>query len=309
MSDNKSKLPIILSVVLHLVLIGFVVWKFIWQPNIPEHKYVDAPIQARIAQAPKKSPPQPSVDEAKKREQQREQERLEKQQQEKERLEKIEREKKVAEQKAQEQAELERKKKLALEKKLEEEKRKKEEAEKKRLAEEKRKKEEAERKRKEAEAEKKRLAEEKRKKEEAEKKRLAEEKRKKEEAERKKREEELERLQKELAAEEGEFFDAMEGDVKKAQALTELEELKVRIRDKLARLWNMPSTEGRCIINIKTAPGGVVLDTIIVEGDDAYCQSGIAAINRASPLPYSENPDVIEELRSIDFTFDPSLKD
>ena len=303
MSDKKKTLPIILSVVLHLALIGAIVWKFIWEPNIPEHKYVDAPIQARIAQAPKTNPPPPSANEQKKREEkQREEERLKKQQQEKERLEKLKREKELAEQKAKEeaaaeqrakeQAELERKKKLALEKKLEEEKRKKEEAEKKRLAEEKRKKEEAE---------KKRLAEEKRKKEEAERK-------KREEAERK-RQEEIERLQKELAAEDGEFFDAMEGDVKKAQALTELEKLKAQIRSKLVRLWNKPSEPGSCTITIKTAPGGVVLDTIIVGGDDVYCQTGIAAINRASPLPYSDNPDVIEELRTITFTFDPSLKD
>ena len=288
MSDKKKTLPIILSVVLHLALIGAIVWKFIWEPNIPEHKYVDAPIQARIAQAPKTNPPPPSANEQKKREEkQREEERLKKQQQEKERLEKLKREKELAEQKAKEeaaaeqrakeQAELERKKKLALEKKLEEEKRKKEEAEKKRLAEEKRKKEEAERK-------------------------------KREEAERK-RQEEIERLQKELAAEDGEFFDAMEGDVKKAQALTELEKLKAQIRSKLVRLWNKPSVPGSCTITIKTAPGGVVLDTIIVGGDDVYCQTGIAAINRASPLPYSDNPDVIEELRTITFTFDPSLKD
>ena len=101
----------------------------------------------------------------------------------------------------------------------------------------------------------------------------------------------------------------MEGDVKKAQALTELEKLKAQIRSKLVRLWNKPSVQGSCTITIKTAPGGVVLDTIIVGGDDVYCQTGIAAINRASPLPYSENPDVIEELRTITFTFDPSLKD
>ena len=287
MSDKKKTLPIILSVVLHLALIAAIIWKFIWEPNIPEHKYVDAPIQARIAQAPKTNPPPAKSEPSKAEQQKREEERLKKQQQEKERLEKLEREKKVAEQKAQEkaeaekrakeQAELERKKKLALEKKLEEEKREKEEAEKKRLAEEKRKKEEAERK-------------------------------KREEAERKRKEEE-QRLLDELAAQEGEFFDAMEGDVKKAQALTELEKLKAQIRSKLVRLWNKPSVQGSCTITIKTAPGGVVLDTIIVGGDDIYCQTGIAAINRASPLQYSENPDVIAELRTITFTFDPSLKD
>ncbi|WP_235727533.1 cell envelope integrity protein TolA [Kangiella shandongensis] len=306
MSNKKNILPIVISIVLHLALIMVLIWKFIWQPNIPEHKYVDAPIQARIAQAPKNNPPPPKVDKAK-----LEQERLEKQRKEQERLKKLQREKELAEQKAREkaeaerkakeQAELERKKKLALEKKKEEERKKKEEAERKRLEEEKRKKAEAERKRKEEEARKKKLAEEKRKKAEAERKRKEEEERK--------RQEELERLQKELEAQESEFYDAMEGDVKKAQALTELEELKVRIRDKLARLWNMPSTPGSCTITIKTAPGGVVLDTIVVGGDEAYCQTGISAINRAAPLPYSENPEVIKELRSIRFTFDPTLKD
>lgn len=314
MSNKKNILPIVISVALHAALIVVLIWKFIWEPNIPEHKYVDAPIQARIAQAPKTNPPPPKVDKAK-----LEQERLEKQRKEQERLKKIEREKELeqqkakekaeAERKAKEQAELERKKKLALEKKKEEERKKKEEAEKKRLEEEKRKKEEAERKRKAEEERKKRLEEEKRKKEEAERKRKAEEERKRKAEEERKRKEELERLQKELEAQESEFFDAMEGDVKKAQALTELEELKVRIRDKLVRLWNMPSNPGRCTITIKTAPGGVVLDTIIVGGDEEYCQTGISAINRAAPLPYSENPEVIKELRSIEFTFDPSLKD
>jgi len=309
LSDKKNIIPIVISVVLHLALVVVLVWQFIWKPNIPEHKYVDAPIQARIATAPKSNPPpqetsKPKVDEQKEKQKKLEQERLEKQKREAERQKKIQREKKEAEQEAKEKAaeekaakekaEQERKKTLALEKKKKEE-----EAEKKRLEEEKRKKAEAEKKRK-AEAEKKRLAEEKRKKEEAEKKRLAEEKRKKEE---------LERLQKELAAEDSEFFDAQESDVKRAQALTEIEKISALIESKIVRLWNKPNEPGLCEVKIKTAPGGVVLETIVIKGDDHYCQTGIAAINRASPLPYSENPDVIKALRSITFTFDPSKKD
>ena len=292
---------------LHLALIGIIVWKFIWQPNIPEHKYVDAPIQARIAQAPKANPLPVSDAQDKKREQ----ERLKKQQQEKERQEKIKREKEIAEkklkekaaaeQKAKEQAEVERKKKLALEKKLEEEKRKKAEAEKKRLAEEKRKKEEAE---------KKRLAEEKRKKEDAEKKRKKEEAERKRKEEERKRQEELERLQKELAAEDGEFFDAMEGDVKKAQIMSERDEYLAMIDAKIQQNWYKPQNPGMCKVQIRTGPGGVVLDAKVVDGtDDATCNTGLAAVHRSEPLPFPEDPDVIEELRVIGITFEPKKKD
>lgn len=300
---------------LHLALVVVLIWKFIWEPNIPEYKYVEAPIQARIATAPKSNPPpetsKPKVDEEKEKQKKLEQERLEKQKREAERLKeerqnKIQQEKKAAEQEAKEKAakekaEQERKKTLALEKKKkEEEKRKKEEAEKKRKA----------------EAEKKRLAEEKRKKEAAEKKRLAEEKRKKEEAEKKRlaeekrKKEKLERLQKALAAEDSEFFDAMEGDVKKAQIITERDKYLAMIDAKIQQNWYKPQNPGTCKVRIKTGPGGVVLDARVVDGtDDATCDTGLAAIYRSEPLPYPEDPAVIEELRVFSINFGSKAKD
>ena len=158
---------------------------------------------------------------------------------------------------------------------------------------------EAEAKRKEAERRK--AEEEKRKVEEA---RVAEQKRK-EEAERRRQEEERQRreaemqaqLQQELAAEEARLAAIASGAQARYIAL---------IRDKVERNWLRPAsaTAGiECVVHVTQIPGGEVVSARVGQcnGDASVERSIIAAVERASPLPW--DPKLGE--RNLRFTFKP----
>ncbi|NVK22728.1 MAG: cell envelope integrity protein TolA [Kangiellaceae bacterium] len=296
---NKNLTPIIISVIIHVAIIGILVWNFNWFDSEQQStQYVDAPVQAKLVTAPvrpkpdaNKPKPRPQPPKEQPKEQPKEEPNKEAEQQKQlEREQEIAREKEIEKQQEAEKLKQQEQKRLELEKQKQEQ-QKKEQLEKEKQ-------------------EKERLAEEKRKQEEAEKKRKAEEDRKRkerEEAERK-RQQEIKRLEQEMAAQEDEFFEAELDSVRQGQILSEVEKIKILIAAKIIRNWDLPAHEGRCVIKIKTAPGGVVLDTQAISGDSEYCRTGEIAINRADPLPSSDNPKVADELREIEFTFDPSKK-
>lgn len=288
MSEKKNIVPIILSVAVHVIVIGLLLFNFAWDDEVDvKHEYVDAPINAKIVTA--KELPKPDAN-AIKKQQEAEKKRLEEErkkqlakEQEQKRLEaeKQRKQQEKIEQEKQQKLEQEKQKQLAAEKqkKLEEEKKKEELEEKQRLEEEKRKKAEAERKRKEAEAEKKR------------------------------KEEELKKLQEEMDAMDDEFFEAQRDTVRRGQIMSEVEKLTALITAKIKRNWYPPKTSGACSIKISMGPGGVVLQTEALGGDYDYCETGKTAITRSSPLPASDDPEVMKELREMTIVFDPSFKD
>ncbi len=296
MSDKKNIVPIVLSIAVHVIVIGLLLFNFAWDDEVDvKHEYVDAPINAQLVTAPER--PKPEANAIKK---QQEAEKKRKEEERKKQLEKEQEQKRLeAEKQRQEQAKLEQEK----QQKLEEEKQKQLALEQqKKLEEEKKQKELEEKQRQEAE-EKKRLEEEKRKKEEAER------KRKEAEAERKRKEEELRKLEEEMAAMDDEFFEAQRDTVRQGQIMSEVEKLTALITAKIKRNWYPPKAPGACSIRISMGPGGVVLQTEALGGDYDYCETGKAAITRSSPLPSSDDPEVMNELREMTIVFDPSFKE
>lgn len=303
MSDKKNIVPIVLSIAVHVIVIGLLLFNFAWDDEVDvKHEYVDAPINAQLVTAPER--PKPDANAIKK---QQEAEKKRKEEERKKQLEKEQEQKRLeAEKQRQKQEKLEKEK----QQKLEEEKQKQLALEQqKKLEEEKKQKELEEKQRKEAE-EKKRLEEEKRKKEEAERKRKEEEERKRKEAEaERKRQEELKKLEDEMAALDDEFFEAQRDTVRQGQIMSEVEKLTALITAKIKRNWYPPKVAGACSIRISMGPGGVVLQTEALGGDYDYCETGKAAITRSSPLPSSDDPEVMNQLREMTIVFDPSFKE
>lgn len=91
--------------------------------------------------------------------------------------------------------------------------------------------------------------------------------------------------------------------------MSEVEKLTALITAKIKRNWYPPKTSGACSIKISMGPGGVVLQTEALGGDYDYCETGKTAITRSSPLPASDDPEVMKELREMTIVFDPSFKD
>ncbi len=286
-----------LAVLLHLVLIALLLWNFAFKPDEQDKQFVDSPVKARLVTAPET--PKKDASSLKKRQQK---------QKELEEAKKLLEQKKLEEQKQKEieQQQLEAEKKLQQDKKLAEEKKLDDErkaAEQKKL--EQQKKAEAEKKRLTEEAEKKRKAEaEKKRKAEAERKKKAEAERKRKEAERKRKE--LEALEESL---DDELFEAAKGEVRQTQIMSEVSKIQRAIRAKIIRNWDEPVFEGSCIMRITMGPGGIVLNIEAVDGGLEYCESAETAISRSAPLPSSDDPQVMAELKSLRMTFDPSQKE
>lgn len=297
MANNKV-VPFAIAIIGHAALIGLLLWNFEFDKTATKHKYVDAPVTAKLVTTPEKS--------------KKDAQSLKRKQQEAEKR-KIERQKEAKRQEALKQQEIkqqEQKKQQDDKKALEEQaiqRKQQQDKEKQRIAkelEQKKKQQEIDRKKK-AEADKKRQADlEKKKKLEAEKKRKAEAERKRKEAERKKQQE----IADMEASLDDELFEADLGDVRQTQVMSEVAKLQAAIRSKIIRNWNEPQHEGLCVIRIQMGPGGVVLSTESIEGDANYCDTGVQAIQRSSPLPSSEDPEVMSQLRSFTIRFDPSQK-
>ncbi|HHJ13216.1 MAG TPA: cell envelope integrity protein TolA [Gammaproteobacteria bacterium] len=199
--------------------------------------------------------------------------------------------------------------------------RRKAEAEKKRKAEQARRKAEAEKKRKaeqarrKAEAEKKRKAEQARRKAEAEKKRKAEQARRKAEAEKRRKAEqarrkaEAQRRQAELKRQLAEEKARLEAE-RRAAMQRVVDRYGLYIKEKVQRSWIRPAGSGArlsCVVEVRLIPGGEVVNVRIVRssGNAAFDRSVEAAVFRASPLPVPDEPDLMNQFRSITFEFNP----
>lgn len=157
--------------------------------------------------------------------------------------------------------------------------------------------------------EKRRLAKIKKAKDDRIKKKKAEAKRKADELKAKKLKEKAEAkaLQEALEMEMLEQMEADSAELAEAyheQKLNEVDKYVVLIRGKIYRNWIAPEVKGYCIYKLLVSPGGLILETKVVEGDDYHCESGKRAIFKSEPLPVSKDPEIFAELKSINLTLD-----
>ncbi len=297
----------LLSVILHIVLIGLLVISIDLTPvpkpppkvNIVKAVSVDkqqvqrelekikaAEEQKRKAEVERQKDLERKAEEAKK-----------KREVEEKRLKDIEI-KKTEEKKQREQEQI-RLKELEAKRKIEEEKKK--------LAEEKRKLEE-EKKRK-AEEERKRLEEEKRK-QEAELKKLEEQKKREEEERKRKQEEEKRRKAEETMRQQELLEEQLElEEAQNQQDMSIIAQYTQRIRGLVEREFNTAGLPKglSCVLYIRVIPGGDVVDVRILEssGNELFDRRAQTAVQKASPLPVPDESRLFEKMREIRFTFEP----
>jgi colicin import membrane protein len=309
---NKRFLPFALAVAVHLVLLAFFVVNLDWfrpQPPPPQVDLINATVvdetkvQQELDQLKK-------AEEQKRRAEQDRQKRLEEQAQavkqqreaEEQRLKVVEQQRRDEEKRAKE-AEQARKEEQRRADEVREQ-REKEAADRKRqqAEEAKRKEEEAKH---QAEAEAKRKEEEVRKrKEEEEAKRKQDEERKRKEREEQARREREQMLKQQLEQE----AKAMDAAAERARQRA-LAGYRDAIRQDVERAWRKPpnaSVEMSCVVRVSQIPGGEVVDAAIVTcntNDQAFQQSVVAAVHRASPLPVPQDSSLFQ--REIEFTFSP----
>ncbi len=150
-------------------------------------------------------------------------------------------------------------------------------------------------------------AEKKRKKEAEDKKRKdAEEKKRREIAEKKRREEaERIRLQQKKEREIQAQIVAEQNAAKQQQILTEVQKYVALIKNKISRSWIVGNQTGQCVLEVKLAAGGYVVDVREISGSQGICRSAQAAVYKADPLPVSPKQDVFNKMRTLRLTLDP----
>ena len=171
----------------------------------------------------------------------------------------------------------------------------------------KRKKIAADKKRRDDEQRRKRNAdEEKQRKEIAEKKRIEEaDKKRKADSEKKRIADEKIRAQQQLEKEMQAQMDAELNAVNEQRILTELQKYVALIKNKISRNWIIANQSGQCILEVRLAVGGFVIDVKEVGGLPAICRSAKAAVYKADPLPVSNDPEVFQKMRTLRLTLDP----
>jgi len=305
------------SVLLHAGLVLFFVIGVDWtgkpapmppgESQVMNAKAVDASAieremqKLKAAEQAKQREAERKVAEAEQKRKQEER-KLEQLKQEKQRLEqqKDTEQRKLEEQK--EQAAVEKKKAEQEAKKLEEQKKaaaQKKKLEEKKQAEEKKKAEEAKKK---AEAEKKKADEDK-KKAEAEAKREAEDARRA--AEEKRKADEARALADELAAEEAELAAAAQA----RRDQSELARYTAAVMRQVSSNFVAPDiTSGlKCTLLVRMIPGGQVVDAKVVKssGNATFDRQAELAVRKASPLPVPDEPRLFQQMKEIQFEFDP----
>ncbi len=267
------------SVVVHLILLGIVLFTM-WESPQPPKTTVQKPIiQAR------------AVDEATAMAAVR---RREAEEQRKKDLTEQQRQAAAAEKKR--QAEV-KQQKIAAEKKRQ--------AEEKKAAQEKKRQAELKKKQLEQKQEQARLAEEQRKKDEAEKQRQrdeAEKQRKKAEADRQRREEELKR---QMDAEARRLAEEQQAQYSQ-QLARERDQYSAAIGDAIQRNWQRPPGSSKnfvCKVLVKQIPSGDVVDVRVVEscGTLLLDRSVESAVRKASPLPLPANRELFDRELEIEF--------
>ena len=64
----------------------------------------------------------------------------------------------------------------------------------------------------------------------------------------------------------------------------------------------------KCTLLVRMIPGGEVVDARVVKssGNATFDRQAELAVRKGSPLPVPEDPRLFEQMRQIQFEFDPS---
>jgi len=130
-------------------------------------------------------------------------------------------------------------------------------------------------------------------------------KKKKADAEKKRKADEEKRRQQKIADDLRAKQEAAANAAKEQRILTELQKYVVLIKNKISRNWIIGNQTGKCILEVKLAPGGLVLGIRELGGVSAICRSAKAAVYKADPLPVSKDPDVFKKMRTLRLDLDP----
>ena len=129
------------------------------------------------------------------------------------------------------------------------------------------------------------------------------EKDEKEKAENEKLQQQLDKeLSKQLEEEQASMSQANQKRV-----MTEVEKYKALIFSKVRQnLQTDGSFIGEtCVVNVRLAPDGLVLQTKAINGKPALCRIAEAAILRAGTLPVSKDPEVMTQFRNFEIEVSP----
>ena len=166
------------------------------------------------------------------------------------------------------------------------------------------------------EAEEKAAAEAKRKKEaqekalkEAERKRKEKAEKERKEKERREREAKEKALQEKMLQEQLAAEQARRNKARQKVVMTEVQKYKALISSKIQQnLILDEKMKGKsCRINIKLASSGLVLSVKVLSGDAYTCKAAERAVLKATTLPVSKEPDVLEQMKDINLTVEPEL--
>lgn len=90
---------------------------------------------------------------------------------------------------------------------------------------------------------------------------------------------------------------------------SEIDRYKTLILQQIQQNWIMPQQIDNlfCILEIRLAPGGVVLGVKLIKssGNEALDHSAIAAVNKATPLPVPTDPQIFNAFRKFTLTVKP----
>jgi len=120
-----------------------------------------------------------------------------------------------------------------------------------------------------------------------------------------KQKDEQEKLQRELDKELAKQLEEEQASMSQAnqqRVMSEVDKYKALIHSKVRQ--NLQTDGGfigeTCVVNVRLAPDGLVLQTRAISGKAALCRIAEAAIIRAGTLPASKDPEVMAQFRNFE---------
>lgn len=117
-------------------------------------------------------------------------------------------------------------------------------------------------------------------------------------------------MQQQLAQEQKQLTTASEAAANNEKIQSEIDKYKALILQAIGQNWLIPDSVDKnlsCILMIQLAPDGTVLGVQISKssGDTALDQSATSAVQKASPLPVPNDPQLFDKFRNLRLTVRP----
>jgi len=119
-------------------------------------------------------------------------------------------------------------------------------------------------------------------------------------AEAEKKRQEQERRARELA-------EQIEAEQQAARDQSEIDRFTLLIQTQIENAFTNPQRGLKCTLLVKMVPGGDVVDAKVVRssGNVLFDRRAEIAVHKASPLPVPDDPRLFQQMREIEFIFDP----